>query len=79
MGLHWGSHEGFPADHEADPLARMPAVRFGYTIDRSRARSLASERQAARASNRSRIRLLSSAPLGHSLSGGLFFARCRVI
>jgi membrane dipeptidase len=28
----------------------------------------------AEASNRSRIRLLSSAPLGHSLSGGLFFA-----
>jgi hypothetical protein len=41
---------------------------------RPRPRWIAYERTAGwRESNRSRIRLLSSAPLGHSLSGGLFF------
>ncbi len=35
MGLHGGGQRiGFPADHEAAPLAWMPAVRFGYNAGR---------------------------------------------
>ncbi len=56
-------------------LARMPAARFETPPGEQRIVWL---KNGTIASNRSRKRLASFAPLGHCLSGGLFFAQARL-
>jgi len=84
MGLHGESPRAFLRTTKRLPLAWMPAVRFAYRrgvaptptrLNTSREHTSMRLEARRRASNRSRKRLMSSAPLGHSLSGGLFFAR----
>ena len=76
-----GLHRGIPRRRDAcgprsvRPLAWMQAARFGHTsAPDEAARALGAGRDDRGASNRSRKSIVSFAPLGHSLSGGLFLA-----
>ena len=77
LGLHWGIPRRRDAcgPRSVRPLARMQAARFGYTsAPDEMASALGAGRDDRGASNRSRKSIVSLAPLGHSLSGGFFFA-----
>jgi len=79
MGLHWAVSVTIERrclrTAKRRATARRLVARFGHTCSTPRD-GLSPRSPARRASNRSRKSFVSSAPLGHRLSGGFFLALC---